>query len=76
MDDKSTRGTTRTMMRVMQRKSVGMVAVYEQELPAPETAGRVLVFEARTGKTQVASFPPDWPKLSDDELATIRRAAS
>ena len=68
------RGTRRTMMRVMQRKSVGMVAVYEQDPPAGGT--RVLVFESPTFTTRVVNYPAEWQRLTDDELSVLRRAAS
>jgi hypothetical protein len=62
------------MMRVMQRKSVGMVAVYEQD---PPTGGeRVLVFESPMFTTKVAHFPAEWQRLTDDELSNLRRAAN
>jgi hypothetical protein len=68
------RGTKRTMMRVMQRKSVGMVAVFEQD--APVGARKVLVFESPTFCTRVEHYPKEWQRLSDDELSTLRRAAT
>jgi len=68
-------GTRRTAMRVMQRKSVGMVAVYEQDPVAPRAGTRTLVFETLKGKVQTSDFPADWQRLSDDELAKIRKAA-
>jgi hypothetical protein len=68
------RGTKRTMMRVMQRKSVGMMAVYEQDAPAGSS--RTLVFESPTLCVRVEHYPKEWQRLSDDELATLRRAAS
>ena len=68
------RGTRRTMMRVMQRKSVGMIAVYEQDAPAGAT--RTLVFESPTFSTRVEHYPAEWQRLTDDELAQLRRAAS
>ena len=67
------RGTKRTMMRVMQRKSVGMVAVYEQDPPAGGT--RVLVFESATFNIRVPHYPAEWQRLTDDELAVLRHAA-
>lgn len=69
-------GTRRTQMRVMQRKSVGVVAVYEQDPVATDAGQRTLVFETPKGRVQVADFPAEWQRLSDDELATIRHAAS
>src|SRR5262245_8676575 len=68
------RGTRRTMMRVMQRKSVGMVAGYEQDEKAGATQ-RTLVFESTSFCTRVTNFPAEWQRLTDDELATLRRAA-
>jgi len=68
------RGTRRTMMRIMQRKSVGTVAVYEQDPAA--VGARVLVFEAPTFTTKVVNYPAEWQRLTDDELSQLRRAAS
>lgn len=68
------RGTRRTMMRIMQRKSVGTVAVYEQD--APSGAVRRLVFESPTFTIPVEHYPAEWQRLSDDDLSRLRRAAS
>lgn len=68
------RGTRRTMMRVMQRKSVGMVAVFEQD-PGAGATQRTLVFESPTFCTRVTNFPAEWQRMTDDELAALRRAA-
>lgn len=70
---RSTQGSRRTAMRLMQRKSQGLVAVYEQD---PETSGDAvphLVFESRAQCTQVSQFPKEWHRLSDDELVAIQR---
>jgi hypothetical protein len=69
-------GTRRTKMRVMHRKSVGIVAVYEQDPAATDAGTRSLVFESTTACTRVQNFPDEWPRLSDDELAAIRRRAA
>ena len=73
------RGTRRTMMRIMQRRSVGMVAVFEQD-PAVGAAGtaatRALVFESPTFTTRVVNYPAEWQRMTDDELSQLRRAAS
>ena len=60
-------------MRVMHRKSCGIMAVYEQDPVATEAGKRTLVFESPASCTRVANFPEEWQRLSDDELATIRR---
>ena len=71
---RSTVGLRRTAMRVMQRKSQGIVAVYEQD-PVVENAGtRTLVFESPSSCTRLANFPKDWQLLSDDELSALRRS--
>lgn len=71
-----TMGTRRTQMRVMQRKSVGIVAVYEQDPIASEAGSRTLVFESPTVKVRLTNFPAEWQRLSDDQLSELRRAAS
>jgi hypothetical protein len=71
-----TTGTRRTQMRVMQRKSVGIVAVYEQDPNATDAGTRTLVFESPHTCVRVQDFPAEWQRLSDEELAAIRRAAS
>ena len=67
-------GNRRTAMRVMHRKSIGMVAVFEQD-PPTSNARRALVFESTRSRTRLDEFPAEWQRLSDDELAAIRRAA-
>lgn len=72
-----TLGGRRTAMRMMHRKSTGMTAVYEQDPTAQDAGARTLVFESVVaGTTRVAQFPENWSRLSDDELAALRRAAS
>ena len=71
---RQTLGSRRTAMRVMHRKSMGIVAVYEQDPPAASAGSRTLVFESPTSCTRVSDFPSEWQRLSDDELAAIRRA--
>ena len=66
-------GARRTAMRMMHRKSQGLVAVYEQDPTAAEAGTRRLVFESLTSCTRVDSFPSEWQRLSDDELAALRR---
>jgi len=69
-------GTRRTAMRVMHRKSVGVVAVYEQDPVAAASGSRALVFESPKGVVRLEHFPSEWQRLTDDELTQIRRAAS
>jgi len=69
-------GTRRTAMRVMHRKSVGIMAVYEQDPVAAEAGTRMLVFESPSRCTRVANFPAEWQRLSDEELVAIRRASA
>jgi hypothetical protein len=71
---RSSAGTRRTAMRMMHRKSVGLLAVYEQDPTVAEAGTRKLVFESLTSCTRVDSFPSEWQRLSDEELAAIRRA--
>ena len=61
-------------MRMMHRKSQGIVAVYEQDPTAAEAGTRNLVFESVTSCTRVENFPSEWQRLSDDDLAAIRKA--
>lgn len=69
-------GTRRTQMRVMQRKSVGIVAVYEQDPVASDAGTRTLVFESPTLKVRVTNFPAEWQRLTDDQLSELRRNSS
>jgi hypothetical protein len=69
-------GSRRTAMRIMNRKSVGVVAVYEQDPPVDNPNARALVFESAKGLTRLVEFPADWQRLSEEELAAIRRTAS
>lgn len=68
-----TMGTRRTKMRVLHRKSQGIVAVYEQDPTVAEAGSRTLVFESTTKCTRVTDFPPEWQRLSEDELVAIQR---
>ena len=68
-------GSRRTAMRIMTRKSVGVVAVYEQDPTVENSGTRALVFESGKGTTRVEQFPADWQRLSEEELAALRRAA-
>ncbi|MEX2178436.1 MAG: hypothetical protein WD801_06980 [Gemmatimonadaceae bacterium] len=63
-----------TRMRLMHRKSQGLVAVYEQD-PADtgEAGGQTLVFETPSRCVRVAGYPPEWQRLSDDELVALQR---
>jgi hypothetical protein len=71
---RQTMGTRRTAMRMMHRKSQGLVAVYEQDPTADEAGTRRLVFESLTSCTRLDKFPSEWQRLSDEELAALRRA--
>lgn len=70
---RSTTGDRRTAMRLMQRKSQGLVAVYEQDPETPDDSSRKLVFESRVQCTRVSQFPAEWQRLSDDELVALQR---
>jgi hypothetical protein len=67
-----TMGTRRTAMRMMHRKSQGLVAVYEQDPTADEAGTRRLVFESLKSCTRLDKFPADWQRLTDEELAALR----
>lgn len=71
-----TLGARRTAMRMMNRRSTGVTAVYEQDPTAQDAGARTLIFESVSGATRVTKFPQDWQRLSDDELSALRRAAS
>ena len=65
-------GFRRTAMRVMQRKSQGIVAVYEQDPTVARAGQRSLVFETPRSCTRVTQFPEGWQRLSDDELVALQ----
>ena len=71
---RATMGSQQTAMRVMHRKSVGIVAVYEHDPLDPGAGPRALVFESAAACTRVAEYPDNWRKLSDEELSAIRRS--
>ena len=73
---RQTLGSRRTAMRVMHRKSVGIVAVYEQDPVAANAGTRTLVFETPTSCTRLSRFPAEWHRLTDEELTAIRKQAS
>jgi hypothetical protein len=66
-------GNRRTAMKVLQRKSQGVVLVYELEPMVVNTGPRLLVFESVKSVNQVETFPDDWRRLSDDDLIAISR---
>ena len=68
-----TLATRVTRVRLVQRKSIGMMAVYEADPAETGPDGRALVFEWGTMRTRATQFPEQWQALSDDELAAIRR---
>ena len=68
---RQTLGARRLKMRVMHRKSVGIVAVYEQDPPQSD-GKRALVFESSNVCTRVDQYPDEWQRLSDEELTAIR----
>lgn len=71
---RETMGSRRTAMRVMHRKSQGIVAVYEQDPTASNAGTRTLVFESASQCTRVTNFPPEWHRLSEDDLVALKRA--
>jgi len=71
---RNTLGARRTKMRVLHRKSQGIVAVYEQD-PTLDDATPKLVFESPAKCTRVTRFPAEWQRMSDDELVALQRAA-
>jgi hypothetical protein len=73
---RKTMGTRRTAMRVMHRTSSGINAVYEQDPTAADAGRRTLVFETPTSCTRIVDFPTEWQRLSDDDLAALRRRQS
>ena len=60
-------------MKVLHRKSQGMVLVYELEPTIVNAGPRLLVFESVKATKQLEKFPDDWRKLSDDELIALSR---
>ena len=64
-------------MKVLQRKSQGVVLVYELEPMVVNAGPRLLVFESVKSVQQFEHFPDDWRRLSDDDLIAIsKRPAS
>jgi hypothetical protein len=71
---RNTLGARRTKMRVLHRRSQGIVAVYEQDPTVDDTTPK-LVFESPAKCTRVTQYPAEWQRLSDDELVALQRAA-
>lgn len=69
-------GNRRTAMKVLQRKSQGVVLVYELEPMIVNAGPRLLVFESVKTTRQVEQFPDDWRRLSDDDLIAISKRSS
>jgi hypothetical protein len=72
---RSTLGARRTKMRVLHRKSQGIVAVYEQD-PTLDDAAPTLVFESPVKCTRLSQFPAEWQRMSDDELVSLQRSVA
>ena len=72
---RNTLGARRTKMRVLHRKSQGIVAVYEQD-PTLDDTTPTLVFESPVKCTRLSRFPAEWQRMSDDELVALQRAVS
>ena len=66
-------GNRRTAMKVLHRKSQGMVLVYELEPTIVNAGPRLLVFESVKATKQIETFPDDWRKLADDDLIALSR---
>lgn len=60
-------------MKVLQRKSQGVVLVYELEPMVVNAGPRLLVFESVKSVKQVELFPDDWRRLADDDLIALSR---
>jgi hypothetical protein len=66
-------GNRRTAMKVLHRKSQGMVLVYELEPTVVNAGPRLLVFESVKATKQLEIFPDNWRALSDDDLIALSR---
>jgi hypothetical protein len=71
---RATVGNRRTAMKVLQRKSQGMVLVYELEPTVVSAGPSLLVFESVMRKAQIEHYPSNWRTLSDDDLIALSRA--
>lgn len=69
-------GNRRTAMKVLQRKSQGVVLVYELEPMVVNAGPRLLVFETVKATKQTEEFPDDWRRLSDDDLIAISKRSA
>ena len=72
---RSTLGARRTKMRVLHRKSQGIVAVYEQD-PTLDDTTPTLVFESPVKCTRLSHYPAEWQRMSEEELVALQRAAA
>ena len=72
---RNTLGARRTKMRVLHRKSQGIVAVYEQD-PTLDDTTRTLVFESPVKCTRLSQFPADWQRMSEDDLVALQRSVA
>ena len=67
-------GNRRTAMKVLQRKSQGVVLVYELEPMVVNAGPRLLCFESVKTTRQIEQFPDDWRRLADDDLIALSRS--
>ena len=72
---RNTLGARRTKMRVLHRRSQGIVAVYEQD-PTLDDAKPTLVFESPAKCTRLSQFPADWQRMSEDDLVALQRSVA
>lgn len=66
-------GYRRAAMRRIRHPELGVILVYELD-PAPGQRGiRTLIYESESVSSCVERVPPEWPRLSDDELLALVR---
>jgi len=62
-----------TRVRLLHRKSTGLMAVYETDGADTGAMPRMLVFESDTVRTRMTNYPENWQALSDAELSKLRK---
>ena len=62
-------------MRMLRDPNQGMVLVYETEPAAGVRETSSLVFETGSWRARVEHYPPEWRKMSDQELLDLRSPA-
>lgn len=64
----------RSATRIIQRRSAGMLVIYEHIPDADDPAPRALVFESAEFTIRLTKYPADWHEMTDAQLIVLCRS--